>query len=229
MTFFRYRGVQKLWSFSQMGLAPRRIGGSPGLNFWKLMGSGAGTGFSLRPDFSAYAFLGVWEDIAAANTFFTESPVMDGFVRHSAEQWTVFMRAIKARGTWNGVEPFEPVPATEETSALAVITRASIRRGKAMTFWRDVPEVSRSFDGAEGLLFSKGVGELPGVEQATFSVWRDLDAMRAYAYQGESHREVIRKTREIGWYSEDMFARLQPFASTGTWDGRDPLAGVLQP
>ena len=29
--------------------------------FFKLMGTGGGNGFSLKPDFGTYAFLGVWE------------------------------------------------------------------------------------------------------------------------------------------------------------------------
>lgn len=229
MTFFRYAGINKLWSFAQMGLAPRQIAETEGLRFWKLLGSGAGTGFSLRPDFSAYAFFGVWDQLDAANRFFDESAVMQRFAEHSEERWTLFMRATKSKGTWGGEAPFEPVDVTGGASALAVVTRASIKRTKALTFWRSVPETSRAIEQARGVLFSKGVGELPWIEQATFSVWRDEAAVRAFAYENAVHREAIRKTHDVGWYSEDLFARFQPFASHGTWHGRDPVDGVLKP
>jgi hypothetical protein len=42
-------------------------------------------------------------------------------------------------------------------------------------------------------------GEAPFYRQATFSVWKDLDDVKAFAYQSEEHKEVIQKARdEIG-------------------------------
>ncbi len=81
--------------------------------------------------------------------------------------------------------------------------------------------VSRSLKGKEGLLFSVGVGELPIIEQATFSIWRSSHAMKAYAYSSPQHAEVVRRTRELGWYKEEMFNRFEPFATEGTWAGMD--------
>ena len=69
-----------------------------------------------------------------------------------------------------------------------------------------------------------GIGEAPIGRLATFSLWESLAAARNFAYSMPDHVEVIRRTRAEDWYAEEMFARFEPYASTGTWNGRDPLA-----
>ena len=46
---------------------------TPGLKFYKLLGTGAGAGFSLFPDFSTYSILCVWDDSKSANDFINNS------------------------------------------------------------------------------------------------------------------------------------------------------------
>ena len=45
------------------------------------------------------------------------------------------------------------------------------------------------------------------MEQATFSVWKNFDAVKKFAYVSKEHSEIIKKTRKRNWYSEDLFAR----------------------
>ena len=48
-----------------------------GLEFIRVMGTGGGSGFSLRPDFSTYAILCVWKNKNSSELFF-KSHVADG-------------------------------------------------------------------------------------------------------------------------------------------------------
>lgn len=227
VTFFRYARMEKIWGMSQMQLAQRPLRKTDGLKFFKLLGSGAGNGFSLRPDFSVYSVLSVWSDQQKAENFFSGSPVFRRFQKHSAENWTVSMRAVKSHGRWAGTEPFAVSGENPNGSVLAVLTRATLRLKHTARFWQFVPNASADFPDQKGLIFAKGIGELPVIQQATFSLWRSRADMTAYAYRDKRHTEVIKKTRELGWYKEELFAEFEPFASAGTWNGANPLADYL--
>jgi heme-degrading monooxygenase HmoA len=63
---------------------------------------------------------------------------------------------------------------------------------------------------------------------ATFSVWENVEALKNFAYNSPEHQEAIKKTRQIDWYKEEMFARFQPYRSLGKWGGEDLLAPYLK-
>lgn len=230
-TLFRFTSLKsKLWAFGQMQFAHSFIAKSPGLIFYKLMGSGRDAGFSIFPDWGVYALLGVWENEQAANDFFNHSVIYKHYQKMSFEQWTIFMKPIQAKGLWSGGNPFTPSLELDANNPLiAVITRATIKKNKLLEFWRFVPISQRPIErGCEGLIYTKGVGEVPIVQMATFSVWENVDLLKKYAYNSTEHREAIKKTHQIDWYKEEMFTRFQPFKTLGTWEGKDLLAPYLK-
>lgn len=229
-SLFGFPRSERLWAFAQMGFARPAIALARGLRFWKLLGSGHGGGFSLRPNWNRYGLLAVWEDDDAADEFLSNSAVFLDYCAHAGETWTVRLAPTSAHGRWSGTNPFTPLTRPEEStspSPVAVLTRATLRLSRARAFWSAVPATSEALNSADGLIRSIGVGEAPFIRQATLSFWRSDADVRAFAYDSSPHREVVRRTRDEGWYSEELFARFRPIASEGTWDGTDPLEGLL--
>ena len=225
ITFFNYRKASsRWWAFKQMGLAHEFLSSVPGVSFYKMLGSGGARGFSIWPNFGAYGLLMIWHNESAAEKFFAENEYYAEMVQKSSEQWTIYMRSFQSHGYWEGQQPFEETIDFKPDQPVCVITRATIYTKYLWRFWRFVPPVSRSVHDKDGKIFTIGIGELPIVQQATFSVWRNAESMKAYAYKSEYHKKVVQKTRELGWYKEELFARFHPYRSKGSWNGKNPLA-----
>ncbi|WP_460922223.1 DUF3291 domain-containing protein [Pontibacter brevis] len=229
LTLFGIRSGHGRWGLAQMGTSGAKLDKVPGLRFYKLLGSGQGKGFSLKPDFRRYGLMCTWENEVAADAFLQHSDLMQEYRPHINESWTIKLLPYQSHGLWDGKEPFAPALSEKYTDGpVAVLTRASINLRRLPNFVKFGLRTSAALDQAEGLLCSIGLGELPFIRQATFSVWESVDAMRQYAYKDPQHQEVMRRTRAEKWYSEELFARFKPVGSLGTWNGTDPVKGVLQ-
>ena len=209
--FLKFNGFSaKRLAFAEMGLSIVNPWKSNGLIFAKHLGTGAGDGFSVWPNFGEYAWLGVWEGREQATDFFEQDARWLALIQASnsisgwdGEPW-------KGKGTWNGLNPFDFSSAVNEWNGpVAVITRASIRWHKALLFWWNVPSASKHLSSKKGLLFARGVGELPLFEQATFSLWESASNLDQFAYQSKEHAPMIKKTRVYDWYREEMFVRMR--------------------
>lgn len=210
-----------------MQFAHRHLHSVKGLSFYKLMGTGKGDGFSPWADFSTYALLQVWDAENRASEFFEESPLMEKYRYHSVDQWTLFMRSIKAHGFWSKKQPFESSNnLSPKIPYLAIITRATIRKRKLLKFWKYVPTSEKPLKDNAGLIYTKGVGEVPILQMATFSIWKNIEALNAFAYSSKEHIKAIKLTRELDWYSEELFSRFQPYKSVGRWHGANPLPSL---
>ena len=133
------------------------------------------------------------------------------------------LRRLGGRGTWRGVDPLEGMEDGDRSGRVAILPRADVRPKSWRAFGAAGKEVDAELHTADGLIGVIGVGEAPVGRLATFSLWESMSAARTYAYSMPRHQQVIDETREGDWYAEEMFARFEPYASTGTWDGRDPL------
>lgn len=225
ITFFRFEGFKnRWWAFTQMGkkvFLNTQTANIRGVSFIKMFGAGSGNGFNLMPNFGVYGLLTVWENEAAARLFFNENEVFKSYQKRATEIFTVFLQPIMAHGKWDSVEPFEKNGINNPLAPIAVLTRGSIKTKYIYKFHQFTRTTSRSLEDAEGRIFSIGIGELPIVQQVTFSLWENEEAMKNFAYKNPHHAVVIKKTRELGWYSEELFARFQVLRTEGSWKNLD--------
>ena len=231
VTLFRFDGFKNCWwAFTQMGkraflnssskvvaisAEAARMSLKP--SFIKMFGAGSGNGFNLMPDFGVYGLLAVWESDMAARLFFQHNETFKTYQNRAKEIFTVFLQPIMAHGKWDGIEPFENNTTRSSNAPMAVLTRGTVKTPFIFDFLKFTRRTSHSMEGADGRLFSIGIGEVPITQQATFSIWENAEAMKNYAYKNPHHTEVIKKTRELGWYSEELFARFQILDTEGGW------------
>lgn len=187
--------------------------------FAKLLGTGAGRTFTPRDaDLKQWGILTVWQSEAEVAQW-QDSSEVNSWNRISREHASISMRAISSHGTWSKQQPFV-VSAPSGNGPVAAITRARIKNRHSRFFWRSVPPVTADLHASPGLIAAIGIGEAPIGLQGTFSLWRDGSALRAFAYQGQAHRDVITRTAEVGWYAEELFARFEVLSMRGQLQGQ---------
>jgi hypothetical protein len=198
--------------------------------FYKTLGCGKGGTFSKWPDWQQWGILvikdDILQDVANCTDHHTQLKTIYGsFIAgwwkfFGCEQWTVILQPIEGHGTWNGKQAFGTLPPKSDYEGfIAVMTRASIRISKLNRFWKHVEGAANEMAGADGFLFSQGIGEWLWLRQATISFWLSKEQMKQFAYKMKDHAEIVRKTRAEKWYSEDMFVRFKVLATMGTIKG----------
>lgn len=190
------------------------------ITFWKLMGCGRNGSFDKTPDWRQWALLEVLPD---------RSTPVPGFLNgwwhfFGCEKWELWLQPIEGHGLWDGREVFGSLPKqTDYAGQIAVLTRATIRISQLSRFWQHVDAVAQRMSTAKGFITSVGIGEVPWIKQATFSIWDSKEDMRSFAYRLQEHADVVRKTKQEKWYSEELFVRFQIIDSKGSLRGNDPI------
>ena len=228
LTAVRFESIgDRLWAFAQMGLARRTLARTPDLGFWKLFGTGGGEGFRPSPNTSVYAILATWPSPEIAEERLATAPVFQRYRARASEWATLFLDRARVRGAWDGRSPFDSSTSMAPgQGAVAVLTRATIRPRHVLRFWRHAPGIDLQTAQEPAILFKLGMGEVPGLRQVTFSIWRDAKAMTEFAYRHPAHREAARAAKEGRWFSEDLFARFRLAHAEGAWLGR-PLSDLI--
>jgi hypothetical protein len=209
-------------AMGRLGTDRVRLAPVPGLAFWRLLGTGRGNATGMGIDPRRTALFAVWDDEAALDAFLATGAISRRWSGLD-ESWHVRLRALGGHGTWRGVDPLDGLDVGSATGPVAVLTRANVRPSAWRQFARAGRVVDDELHRAEGLIDAVGIGEAPIGRLATFSLWESLAAARTFAYSMPDHVDVVRRTRAGDWYSEELFARFEPYASKGLWNARDPL------
>ena len=224
ITIARYKKSTAVFGILSMAVFRLFLFKNEKIYFYKLMGSGKNGTFDVRPDVQQWAVL------VTTNHPFTNIQALFGkfitnwWKRFNCELFTIVLQPTEGHGLWDGKNPFGNLPKqTNEDGLTAVLTRATIRPTKLKAFWQNVQTAAEPLQKARGFIMSLGIGEVPWIKQATFSIWQNKQLMKQYAYGMKQHTDVIGKTRKEKWYSEELFIRFKVLGASGTINGVNPL------
>jgi hypothetical protein len=114
-----------------------------------------------------------------------------------AEKLVMDLQAIESHGLWDKKYCFGDLPKQSNyEGTIAVLTRATIRLNKLSAFWKNVQPVAQQMNNVDGFITSFGIGEIPWIKQATFSIWQSKESMKKFAYSMQTHKDVIVKTKK---------------------------------
>ncbi len=172
------------------------------------------------------AMIAAWDGDAALDEFSDRHPL----ARRLAGGWQVRLQPLRIAGAWAGMPglPARPLPVDEE-EPVGILTLGRLRLLRTGAFRRSAGPAEAEAIASPALLAGTGLARPPRLV-ATFTLWRGAGAMRRYATGGGgTHRAAMEADRARPFHHESAFVRFRPYASQGSWDGRDPLAGLVLP
>ena len=161
----------------------------------------------------------------AFDAFLAEHPL----ARRLSSGWQVRLQPLHVYGSWPempGLPSEEIEVGDEEPVAVLTLGRLRLRRLGPSCTRAPPPRARRS--PTRQCSRSTGLARPPRLV-STFSLWRDVGAMREYAggHRDGAHPAATRAHRQRSFHHESAFIRFRPYASQGEWDGRDPLEARL--
>ena len=174
-----------------------------------------------RPRPGRVGLIAAWDDDAALDGFLSRHPLAERL----AGGWRVRLQPLRAFGAWSALPD---MPSTEqpvdENEPVAILTLGRLRLTRTASFLKASARAEEQAVKDPALLASTGLARPPAL-LATFSLWKTAAAMRAYATggNGEQHLAAVRAHAARPFHHESIFLRFRPYASSGTWDGCDPL------
>jgi heme-degrading monooxygenase HmoA len=172
----------------------------------------------LRP----VAMIAAWESEEAFEAFSAGHSV----ARSLAPGWQVRLQPLHVYGRWPGLSGLpEGETKVGDEEPVAVLTLGRPRVHRLPAFLKASARAEAEAVANPDVLALIGLARPPRLV-ATFSLWRNVEAMRAYARGNKdgAHPTATRTDRANPFHHDSAFIRFRPYASQGSWEGRDPLA-----
>jgi hypothetical protein len=177
-----------------------------------------------RPVRPRIGLIAAWDDDRALERFLATHP----FAEHFASGWHVRLEALRVFGAWPKIPglPDREQP-VDDDEAVAVLTLGRPRLKRVVPFLKSSGPAEHDAIGNPAVLASTALARPPRLV-STFSLWRSAALMRRYAFGKDGpHQAAVQADRARPFHHESAFIRFRPYASQGTWDGRDPLAALI--
>jgi hypothetical protein len=215
------------WRAPGLWVKRLRPGSVPGLRYADMATTAPLGGPVLPvPTFGRVGLIAAWEDEAALEGFLSGHAL----AQRLAHGWHVRLEPTRASGAWSELPELAGVSGhMDDDEPAAVITLGRLRLTQAVRFLRANGPAADLAASDPAVLARTALARPPHLV-ATFSLWRTVKEMRDYAYgaKDQAHRNVIRAQEAKPFHHESTFIRFRPYAARGTWDGRDPLAGLAR-
>lgn len=178
------------------------------------------------PRLSRWGLLCLWRDERSRGEFLGEGAGLRPLIAGAQESCHLALETMKTKDSWCGWSlPREHHQRFAEDEPALVMTHARLRPGHLGDFTWHNARIVRSQAGAPGLLTRMAMFDSPMV-RATLSLWRtERDAIE-FAYRSAPHAAVQKLARRTPWADDFFFARFRVLGYSGTWGGRDLLAGL---
>jgi hypothetical protein len=177
--------------------------------------------FLPAPDLRTVGLIAAWEDEASLDRFLASHPL----AARLAGGWQVRLQPLRVSGAWPEVpDLLERQQPVDDSEPVVVLTIGRTKPWRLPPFLRAAAAAEADIVKEPGLLATTGFGRLPRLV-STFSVWRSAAEMRDYAYrEAGAHRAAVAADKAHPFHFSSAFIRFRPLASSGEWNGRDPLA-----
>ena len=182
------------------------------------------------PRLTEYGLFCGWESSEARDEFLDDPVNLRPFTRDARESWGVSLDTVRSvMGEWQGWTPSaEDVEPLAPDEPLAVITYAMLSPRYLPAFTWNNAKVVRELAKNPAETMRIGLADHP-LARCTFSLWRSKGEMVRFSYGPGVHNPVQKRSLDTPWGKDWFFARFRPVSSSGTWEGRDPLAELRQP
>jgi hypothetical protein len=171
-----------------------------------------------------FGLIAAWGEDGALDDFLRSDHPLAGQL---VAGWHTRLEPLRVSGAWPAIPglPRRQLPVADD-EPVAVLTLGRPRLSRLRPFLRSAGAAEAEVVDAPGRLASIGLARPPRLV-STFSLWRSAAEMRDYSYRdGGTHMAAVKADRERPFHHESAFIRFRPYASAGSWDGRDPLATV---